>query len=201
MLMNAVEYWAMNNPIRGTIQRRLEAPRLQQLCQGRADTVLEIGCGQGLGAAIIRSVFRPREYCGIDLDPKMIRRARKKQRDLSGAEFLQADAAQLPFTDNHYDLVVDFGIIHHIPNWRDALAEIHRVLKPQGEFFFEELPVETWERGIGKPLRKVLKHPYDDMFRQLEFVRELESLGFDVEVREDSLIGLYHFWGRATKTH
>ena len=61
MLMNAVEYWAMNNPIRGTIQRRLEAPRLQQLCQGRADTVLEIGCGQGLGAAIIRSVFRPRE--------------------------------------------------------------------------------------------------------------------------------------------
>ena len=131
----------------------------------------------------------------------MIRRARKKQRDLSGAEFLQADAAQLPFTDNHYDLVVDFGIIHHIPNWRDALAEIHRVLKPQGEFFFEELPVETWERGIGKPLKKVLKHPYDDMFRQLEFVRELESLGFDVEVREDSLIGLYHFWGRATKTH
>lgn len=201
MLMNAVEYWAMNNPIRGTIQKRLEAPRLQQLCQGRADTVLEIGCGQGLGAAIIRSIFSPRDYCGIDLDPKMIQRARKKQRDLSGAKFLQADAAQLPFTDNHYDLVVDFGIIHHIPNWRDALAEIHRVLKPQGEFFFEELPVETWERGIGRPLKKLLKHPYDDMFRQLEFVRELESLGFDVEVREDCLIGLYHFWGRATKTH
>ena len=201
MLMNAVEYWAMNNPIRGTIQKRLEAPRLQRLCQEQADTVLEIGCGQGLGAEIIRGLFGPSEYCGIDLDPKMIQRAGKKQSGWAGARFLQADAARLPFTDNHYDLVVDFGIIHHIHNWRDALAEIHRVLKPQGEFFFEELPVETWERGIGRPLKKVLKHPYDEMFRQPQFVRELQRLGFDLEVREDTLIGLYHFWGRATKTH
>ena len=200
MLMNTVEYWAMNNPIRGAIQKRLEGPRLQQLCQGQADTVLEIGCGQGLGAEIIQGLFAPSAYCGIDLDPKMIQRARKKRSAWAGARFLQADAARLPFRDNLYDLVVDFGIIHHIPNWRDALAEIHRVLKPQGKCFFEELPVETWERGIGRPLKKVLKHPYDEMFRQLEFVRELETLGFDVEVHEDTVVGLYHFWGRATKT-
>ena len=31
-----------------------------------------------------------------------------------------------------YDAVVDFGIIHHIPHWRAALAEIFRVLKPGG---------------------------------------------------------------------
>jgi ubiquinone/menaquinone biosynthesis C-methylase UbiE len=201
MLMNSLEYWAMNNPVRGLIQKRLEAPRLQQLCKGRTDTVLEIGCGQGVGAGIIYDLFSPREYVGIDLDPKMIERARRKQNGLSSARFLQGDAADLPFTGNSFDLAVDFGIIHHIPNWRDALKELHRVIKTNGEFVFEELPVETWERGIGKPLKKLLKHPYNEMFRQHEFVRELEELGFEVDLYEDSLISLYHFWGRATKLH
>jgi len=200
MLMNSLEYWAMNNPVRGLIQKRLEAPRLQQLCKGPTDSVLEIGCGQGVGAGIIHDMFSPREYVGIDLDPKMVKRARRKQKDLIGARFLLGDAANLPFADNSFDLAVDFGIIHHVPNWRDALIEIHRVLKTNGEFVFEELPVETWERGIGKRMKKLLAHPYDEMFRQQEFVRELETLGFEVEVYEDSLISLYHFWGRAAKS-
>lgn len=199
MLMNSLEYWAMNNPIRGLIQKRLEAPRLQQLSKGPTDSVLEIGCGQGVGAELIHDMFSPREYVGIDLDPKMIYRARKKQKGLIGARFLQGDAANLPFADKSFDLAVDFGIIHHVPNWRDALVEIHRVLKTNGEFVFEELAVETWERGIGRPLKKLLTHPYDEMFRQQEFVRELERLGFEVEVYDDSLVSLYHFWGRAAR--
>ena len=200
MKLNPIEYWLMNNPIRGLIQKRLEAPRLKHLCKGRADTILEIGCGQGAGARIICDLFSPQEYVGIDLDPKMVERAKKKGRGLNNARFLQGDAAQLPFVDGNFDLAVDFGIIHHIPNWRKALAELHRTLKTNGEFFFEELPVETWERGIGKPLKKLLDHPYEQMFRQSEFVGELERLGFEVEMHEDSLLSFYYFWGRATKT-
>ena len=78
MKLNTVEYWGMNNPIRGLIQRRLEAPRLKTLCNGQADTILEIGCGQGVGAGIICDLFSPREYVGIDLDPKMVARAKKR---------------------------------------------------------------------------------------------------------------------------
>jgi len=198
MIMNSIEYWVVNNPIRGLIQRRLEAPRLKQLCNGRTDTILEIGCGQGTGAKIIYDLFSPQEYVGVDLDPKMVERARRKQRGLKNAQFLQGDAAKLPFADGSFDLAIDFGIIHHIPNWRDALAELHRTLRTNGELFFEELPVETWERGIGKPLKKVLDHPYEDMFRQREFLDELERLGFEVEVYEESLASFYYFWGRAT---
>jgi ubiquinone/menaquinone biosynthesis C-methylase UbiE len=200
MILNSIEYWAMNNPIRGLIQKRLEAPRLKYLCNGRADTILEIGCGQGAGAKIICDLFGPQEYVGIDLDPKMVERAKRKEQGLKNARFLQGDAAQLPFIDSTFDLVVDFGIIHHIPNWREALAELHRILMIDGELFFEELPVETWERGIGKPLKRLLEHPYEEMFRQHEFVSALEGLGFEVEMYEDSLVSFYHFWGRATKT-
>ena len=191
----------MNNPIRGLIQKRLEAPRLKNLCNGRTDTILEIGCGQGAGAGIIHDLFSPQRYVGIDLDSKMVARAKKKQHGLDNALFLQGDAAQLPFIDGTFDLAIDFGIIHHIPNWRDALAELYRTLNANGELFFEELPVETWERGIGKPLKRLLEHPYEEMFRLSEFVRELERLGFEVEMYEDSLVSLYYFWGRARKTH
>jgi SAM-dependent methyltransferase len=105
-----------------------------------------------------------------------------------------------PLRNATFDLVVDFGIVHHVPNWRDALAEVHRTLRPGGEFLFEDLPVETWERGIGIPFKRIADHPYDEMFRKQEFIDELEALGFAVETHENSPLSFYHFWGRAEKS-
>ena len=200
MLMNAIEYWAVNNPLRAYVQRHYEAPRLRRLSTGKTGKVLEIGCGQGVGARIIYDLFSPEQYVGIDLDPRMIRRARKKAGGLPNATFVEGDVSSLDFADASFDLVVDFGIVHHVPNWRDALAEVRRVLKANGEFLFEELSLETWERGIGVPVKKLTDHPYDEMFRKPEFTDELLSLGFEVEVHESSPLSFYYFRGRAKKT-
>ena len=200
MLMNSIEYWMVNNPLRALVQRRYEAPRLKRLSSGRIDSVLEIGCGQGVGARIIYDLFSPERYVGIDLDPRMIERANKKAGALSNATFVEGDVSSLDFPDASFDLVIDFGIVHHVPNWRDALAEVRRVLKTDREFLFEELSLETWERGIGVPVKRLTDHPYDRMFRTREFTDELSSLGFAVEAHEDSPLSFYHFWGRALKT-
>jgi SAM-dependent methyltransferase len=197
--MNSIEYWAMNNPLRGFVQRHYEAPRLKRLSSGRTDDILEIGCGQGTGARIIFELFSPRRYVGVDLDPRMIRRAKRKAGALPNATFLEGDVTNLEFPSAAFDLVVDFGIVHHVPNWRNALAEVHRNLKLDGEFLFEDLPIETWERGIGVPFKRIADHPYDQMFTKQEFVEELEALGFDVETHESSPFSFYHFWGRARK--
>jgi len=199
MLLNSIEYWAMNNPLRGFVQRHYEAPRLKRLSTGMADNVLEIGCGQGAGARIIYDLFSPQRYVGIDLDPRMIRRARRKARALLNATFVEGDVSSLEFPDASFDLVIDFGIVHHIPNWKDALAEVHRILKVHGEFLFEDLSLETWERGIGIPFKRIADHPYDQMFRKQEFADELDALGFSVETHENSPFSFYHFWGRAEK--
>jgi ubiquinone/menaquinone biosynthesis C-methylase UbiE len=199
MLMNTIEYWAMNNPLRAFVQRHYEAPRLMGLVRGKADNILEIGCGQGVGARIIFDVLSPDKYVGIDLDPRMIRRANKRAADLPNARFAEGDVSGLELPDASFDLVVDFGILHHVPNWRSALAEIHRVLNIGGEFLFEDLPTETWERGIGKPFKKIADHPYDQIFGKQEFVDELVSLGLDVEMHENQPLSFYHFWGRAEK--
>lgn len=199
MLMNSIEYWAMNNPLRGFVQRHYEAPRLRRLSEGRVENILEIGCGQGAGAKIIYDLFSPRKYVGVDLDPRMIRRAKKKAGALPNATFLETDVASLDFPDAAFDLVVNFGTLHHVPNWKKALTEVHRSLKIGGEFLFEDLPLETWERGIGIPFKRIADHPYDEMFRKDEFVDGLETLGFTVEMHENRPFSFYHIWGRAEK--
>jgi ubiquinone/menaquinone biosynthesis C-methylase UbiE len=170
-----------------------------RLARCKAGKVLEIGCGQGTGAKIIYELLNPQEYVGIDLDPRMIRRAKKRAGDFPSARFVEGDVSSLEFPDACFDVVVNFAILHHVPDWRSALAEVHRTLRVGGEFLFEDLPVETWERGVGIPSRRIADHPYDQMFRKHEFVDELVSLGCEVDMYENRPLSLYHFWGRAEK--
>lgn len=45
-----------------------------------------------------------------------------------------ADAEQLPFADNTFDLVNSWGVLHHSPDTPQTIREVHRVLRPGGEF-------------------------------------------------------------------
>jgi SAM-dependent methyltransferase len=49
---------------------------------------------------------------------------------------LKADATSLPFEDDSFDVVLTVHLLHLIPAWREALAEIRRVLKPSGVFLY-----------------------------------------------------------------
>ncbi|RPJ79962.1 MAG: class I SAM-dependent methyltransferase, partial [Acidobacteria bacterium] len=159
MILNRLEFIAMNNPIRSAIQRRLEGPRLRKMggaiSGGRA---LEIGCGRGVGAEIILNQFGASQVDAIDLDPRMVRRAATRLRRRPVFVSL-GDATQLKAEEGSYDAVFDFGIIHHVPDWRKSLAEVFRVLKPGGRFFSEEMLRDF----ITGPLwRRLLVHPQED---------------------------------------
>jgi ubiquinone/menaquinone biosynthesis C-methylase UbiE len=79
--------------------------------------------------------------------------------------------------DAAYDAVFDFGIVHHVPEWRAALREAHRVLRPGGRFFAEEV----FERFIANPVwRRLLEHPQQDRFDAARFEKALQEAGFRV---------------------
>ena len=72
----------------------------------------------------------------MDLDKKMIEIAKKSNNDNS-IDFMLMNVTQLEFPDNSFDVVFDFGIIHHIPNWRDYIRELKRIIKDNGELILE----------------------------------------------------------------
>lgn len=178
--MNKFEFLSMNNPLRRYIQKHIEIPKLKLYSESlKGKTVLEIGCGSGYGTSLIKQNFLVKEIYGIDLDERMIAIAKQENRDQT-IHFEVGDAAQLPYPDDFFDGVFDFGIIHHIPNWKNCLDELKRVLKPGGQLILEDLSTETFATPFGKFLKLVLDHPYQNMFTRNEFITYLESIGLTV---------------------
>src|SRR5215510_1965072 len=93
--------------------------------------VLEIGCGLGTDGAQFAKAGA--DYTGLDLTDAAIELARRRFElfDLKGT-FLVADAEQLDFADNSFDVVYSHGVLHHTPDTSGAVREIHRILRPGG---------------------------------------------------------------------
>ena len=88
------------------------------------------------------------------------------------------DATRLRFKDNEFDAVIGLSVIHHIPNWRECIKELQRVIKPNGLLIIKELSIETFESPFGKIARRFVEHPYDSMLRKKEFLKVIEQQGF-----------------------
>ncbi|BAY15990.1 putative methyltransferase [Anabaenopsis circularis NIES-21] len=104
---------------------------LQLVCAAPETSFLEPGVGTGLN--IIPLVKRGYSVTGIDVSEEMLNQCRQK---LNGTpenlRLIQADASQLPFSDNSFDVVLTVHILHTVADWRAFLDEIERVLKPGG---------------------------------------------------------------------
>jgi SAM-dependent methyltransferase len=158
--MNWLGRRIINSPQRTLLQRHVLLPIFARL-GGPVDgcRVLEIGCGRGVGMALIARAGAAR-VDGVDLDPVMA--ALAKRRLGSGVLVAVADIAALPMPDSSYDVVVDFGAIHLMPDWRAGLGQVVRVLRTGGRFFFEQpahrlyrilMPLSTSQRipgGFGR---------------------------------------------------
>src|SRR5206468_5887065 len=75
----------------------------------------------------------------IDLDPKMVESARRRLAayDSTRVQLSVGNVTSIKATDATFDAVFDFGAIHLEPDWRKAISEVRRVLKPGGKFCFE----------------------------------------------------------------
>lgn len=186
MKLNKLEFLAMNNPVRAFIQEKYELKILGAMTSIKnPEIALEIGCGNGNGTKLIKKYFSPKKIIGIDLDEKMIKIAAKRNLDPS-ISYKVMDASKLDFPAQYFDAVFDFGIIHHIPNWKDALKEIERVLKPKGELILEDLSIDAFSKDIGKLWRILSDHPYQNMYTPKQFTDFLNEIGFAIENYKES---------------
>jgi len=89
--------------------------------------ILEVGCGSG---GIISS-FSGRTTVGLDLDKKLVIKA-KKFASSTQTIFICTDAERLPFKDEGFDLVLLLDVIEHVTNPEMTISECFRVLKRGG---------------------------------------------------------------------
>ena len=179
MKLNWAERWVVNNPLR-VWEQQYEIRRLKRMMPLEAGfAALEIGCGRGAGAGIILREFGPSRIYASDLDPAMIVKAKKylSPVERQRAFLFTADASVLPVRTASLDAVFGFGVLHHIPDWRGALAEIARVLKPAGTYFMEELYPALYQNFL---TRHILLHPRSDRFRDQDLRQALAEAGLSL---------------------
>ncbi len=196
MKLNNLEYLLVNSPIRAYLQEKYELPILMNMLTSTTyDSVLEIGCGNGNGTKLIKKYFDPVHITAIDLDEKMIQIAQRTNHDET-TTYQVMDASKLNFPNDTFDAIFDFGIIHHIPNWKDCIEELRRVLKKDGKMILAEYSIDTFSGFPGAIYRSLLKHPYKQMFSTEEFVKHLENVEFKINgfKKSNPLKMMQHFF-------
>jgi SAM-dependent methyltransferase len=105
-------------------------------------TVLDLGSGAGNDCFVARAATGPDgRVIGVDFTPEMLAKARENARklDYQNVEFRQGDIETLPLSACMVDVVVSNCVLNLVPNKRQALSEVLRVLKPGGHFSISDV--------------------------------------------------------------
>lgn len=111
--------------------------------RGRGKKLLEVGVGAGTD--FTNWVRNGAIATGVDLTEHGVALTRERLA-LEGlkADVRIADAENLPFESNTFDVVYSHGVLHHSPDTRRAIGEVHRVLKPGGTALVMIYNVHSW---------------------------------------------------------
>jgi ubiquinone/menaquinone biosynthesis C-methylase UbiE len=150
-----------------------------------AERVLEIGCGTGNLALLVKRVRPQLEVVGLDPDPKALARAARKARRAGvPLELDRGFADELPYADGSFDRVLSSLMFHHLEaDLRSAsLRQVVRVLRPGGSLHLMDFGGDSHQRhGLARLARRsrTLKDNWDGriptLMREAGFVDAAET--------------------------
>jgi len=149
---------------------------LEQLEQLEFDTILDVGCGTGTLLSLITSKNSNAMISGVDLSTEMIKVAKGKLSEK--ADLRVGDSEELPWTESSFDVVLSTQSFHHYPNPDKVLAEMKRVLKPNGHLIIADLWSPTPVRQIMNFLMRFDKGGDVRVYSKKEICRLIEESGF-----------------------
>lgn len=153
---------------RGYVQVRAE----RMLPERRYERALEVGAGTGFWILNLWQNGYVGEVHATDISEGMLEVCRRNAEGLGcGLDARLADAEELPYPDETFDLVTGHAFLHHLPEPRRALAEMHRVLRPGGTLFLAGEPTRAGDRLAGLSKRAVVA-----AFRVLDRTPRFRSL-------------------------
>lgn len=123
---------------------------VREACVASHEVVLDLACGTGDLA--FEAAARGARVVGLDIAPRMVARARARAAGLAcrnSPRFVLADMTALPFPSGIADVVTTGYGLRNVPLLDAAIAEIARVLKPQGRLLVLDFhrPEASWIRA------------------------------------------------------
>ena len=174
MKMGKLEKLFVNSPSHSQ-QVSQHAERLLNLIDFKAgQKYLDVGCGNGTATIHLAQKY-DLDVTGVDVDSDQIRLAEEQSRGLAKARFLTIDSTQLPFEAGQFNIVFTNKVTHHIPKWREALAEMMRVIKPGGYLIYSDLVLPSPLAKLGEAVAGSLvgfpnRSEIEAMLREQNFV-------------------------------
>lgn len=174
--------------------RRLVLPLLKDRIssQGEGLHFLELGAGTGRLSRFVKLCFPKARITLLDLSDPYLDKAKQRLADLDRINFIQGDAAHLPFQDEQFDLVYSCFLFHELPLdvRKKVFAESARVLKKQGYlgvidsvqsqdkpellWALEQFPVDFHEPFF----KNYLQHPIESLIEAAAFANIESRIGF-----------------------
>ncbi len=124
---------------------------LDKMALAPGHRVLDIGCGTGTVAVLIKQLHPGVAVVGLDPDPKALARAaRKAERAGVEVHFDRGFSDQLPYSDASFDLISCTGVLSLLPRAekQTTLLEVRRVLRAGGSFHLLDLVDTQTRRGF-----------------------------------------------------
>ncbi|MET8283540.1 class I SAM-dependent methyltransferase [Micromonospora sp. NPDC005174] len=115
--------------------------------------IVDLGCGTGRIAHELASVER--RVIAIDRSQQMLAQA-SATLPADSTALLRCDARMVPVADGSVDAVVCSGVLHHIPDWPDAIREMSRILRPGGTMIVRE-PNAEYPEALFAPVERAIE--------------------------------------------
>ncbi|WP_180537089.1 class I SAM-dependent methyltransferase [Micrococcus luteus] len=146
--------------------------------QDLSGDVLELGAGSGEMAAALLQRSPGMHLTLTDIVERMVATARRRFPTSPRPTVQQADSTALPFAESSFDVVLSFLMLHHVVNWKAAVAEAARVLKPGGMLIGYDLTASPTARL----LHLVDRSPHQ-LVAPADLAATARQVGLDVSIR------------------
>lgn len=150
-------------------------------------TMLDLGCGEGRHIFGLMEKFPDLKCIGLDPHIESLDKAFEGLKFLESisntkTNFLSGSAYSLPFSDDSFDLVVCSEVLEHLHDYKDAIKEINRVLKPGGQFL-ASVPAEFPEKICWLLSEAYQNQPGGHLriFKKNELIEEVAEHNFSFE--------------------
>jgi ubiquinone/menaquinone biosynthesis C-methylase UbiE len=150
--------------------------------------VLEVACGTGRFTSLLAD--RGADIVGLDISPAMLKQGREKARSVEvddSLEFMRADAARLPFPDDHFDAVLAMRFFHLADRPASFLSEMARVSK--GQVFFD-----TFKRFSFRSIYNFALPMGSRLYSSGEVERLLQGAGLQLDGVDHDFVLPYGFY-------